>query len=74
MTDTLPPIPSATPTAAADDADVWPASGPAKGFRVRLPIAVAALVVVGLVGAAGGAALKKSSGPTTQAGAISNNR
>ena len=70
MTDTPPPVPSASPTPSGDDPDAWPASGPARGLRVRLPIAIAALVVVGLVGAAGGAAMKKSSSSATQSGAI----
>jgi hypothetical protein len=70
--DTLPPVP---PASAASDGtgDVWPSSGPAKGFRVRLPIAIASLVVVALAGAAAGASLKHtSSTSTTQAGAVTN--
>src|SRR5581483_6315126 len=76
--DTLPPVPpaSGTPAApaapAADDGELWPSSGPAKGFRVRLPIAIVALVVVALAGAAAGASLKKTTSTTTQAGAIAN--
>jgi len=70
--DTLPPVPPASASASPDDGDLWPSSGPAKGFRVRLPIAVAALVVVALGGAAAGASLKKTPSTTTQAGAIGN--
>jgi hypothetical protein len=69
--DTLPPVPAA-PAPGADDGELWPSSGPAKGFRVRLPIAIASLVVVALAGAAAGASLKHSPSTTTQAGAISN--
>jgi hypothetical protein len=69
--DTLPPVPPASGSP-ADDADLWPSSGPGKGFRVRLPIAIASLVVVALAGAAAGASLKHTSSTTTQAGAISN--
>ena len=70
--DTLPPVPPASAPASADDGDLWPSSGPAKGFRVRLPIAIAALAVVALAGAAAGASLKKTTSTTTQAGAIGN--
>ena len=73
--DTLPPAPAPAAAGADDAGEAWPSSGPAKGFRVRLPIAIAALVVFGLVGAAGGAAMKKtSSSTTTQSGAIAGNR
>ena len=75
--DTLPPVPPASASAARtpdDNSELWPSSGPAKGFRVRLPIAIAALVVVALAGAAAGASLKKNPSTTSQAGAISNNR
>ncbi|HEV7864147.1 MAG TPA: hypothetical protein VGR20_15660, partial [Acidimicrobiia bacterium] len=72
--DTLPPVPAPSAAGGDDDAsELWPSSGPAKGLRIRLPIAIAALVVFGLVGAAGGAAMKHTSS-TTQAGAIGNNR
>src|SRR5882724_634673 len=72
--DTLSPTPAPSAAGGDDAGEAWPTSGPAKGFRVRLPIAIAALVVFGLVGAAGGAAMKKTSTTTTQAGAIANNR
>ena len=75
--DMLPPAPPASPSGAAapaGDGELWPSSGPAKGFRVRLPIAIALLVVVALAGAAAGAGLKKTPSTTSQAGAISNNR
>src|SRR2546422_4057479 len=74
--DTLPPVPPAPSAAPAgdDNSELWPSSGPAKGFRVRLPIAIAAVVVVALAGAAAGASLKKTPSTTSQAGAISNNR
>src|SRR2546427_4050156 len=74
--DTLPPVPPAPSAAPAgdDSSELWPSSGPAKGFRVRLPIAIAAVVVVALAGAAAGASLKKTPSTTSQAGAISNNR
>ena len=77
--ETLPPIP--TPSgggvgaAEADTGDVWPTAGPAKGLRVRLPIAIACLAVVALAGAAAGAALKKPSSTTAvQAGAVGRDR
>src|SRR5581483_1044365 len=71
--DTLPAVPPTPASGAADDGELWPSSGPAKGFRVRLPIAIASLVVVALAGAAAGASLKHSSSSTsTQAGAIAN--
>jgi hypothetical protein len=72
-TDTLPPVPSGDETGRGDEA--WPAAGPAKGLRVRLPIAIACLAVVGFGGAAAGAALKKPSSTTTvQSGAVRGNR
>ena len=68
--DTLPPIPTSPEATAGNEPDeLWPTNGPAKGLRVRLPIAIVALAVVGLVGVAGGASLKKSSS-TTQGGAL----
>src|SRR5205823_1502917 len=74
--DTLPPAPSGSPSsvpAGGAGGELWPTSGPAKGFRVRLPVAVAAAVVIALAGAAAGASLKKgSSSSSTQAGAIAN--
>ena len=78
--DTLPPVePSLSgggAGAAEDDGgDLWPTAGPAKGLRIRLPIAIAALAVMALVGAAAGASLKKSSSATAvQAGAVGGNR
>jgi len=70
--DTLPPVPAGDENAADD---VWPATGPAKGLRVRLPIAVACLAVVAFAGAAAGAALKKPAAATTvQSGAVRGNR
>ncbi len=74
--DTLPPIetPEGGAGAAGDGAgDVWPTNGPAKGLRVRLPVAVASLAVVALVGAAAGAALKPSSSTSVQARATFGN-
>jgi hypothetical protein len=73
--DTLDPIPTAGDPSADDAGDVWPTAGPAQGLRVRLPIAIACLAVVGLAGAAGGAALKKPASSTAlQAGAVGGNR
>ncbi len=73
--DTLDPIPSAGDPTVDDAGDVWPTAGPAKGLRVRIPVAIACLAVVGLAGAAGGAALKKPSSSTAvQAGAVGGNR
>jgi hypothetical protein len=67
---------TADPAAAASSPadDVWPAAGPAKGLRVRLPIAVAALAVVAFGGVAAGAALKKTPAATVQAGAVGGSR
>jgi len=77
--ETLPPIPTSSGggvgAAGADASDAWPTAGPAKGLRIRLPIAIACLAVVALAGAAAGATLKKpSSTSTVQAGAIGRNR
>jgi len=77
--ETLPPIPQSSGggvgAAEADGGDAWPTAGPAKGLRIRLPIAIACLAVVALAGAAAGATLKKpSSTSTVQAGAIGRNR
>ena len=77
--ETLPPIPTSSGggvgAAGADGSDAWPTAGPAKGLRIRLPIAIACLAVVALAGAAAGATLKKpSSNSTVQAGAIGRNR
>ena len=72
--DTLDPIPTADDPR-ADAGDAWPSGGPTKGLRVRIPVAIACLAVVGLAGAAGGAALKKPSSSTAvQAGAVGGNR
>ena len=73
--DTLDPTPSSGDDTSGDAGDVWPTAGPARGLRVRLPVAIACLAVVGLAGAAGGAALKKPSSTTVaQAGAVGGNR
>jgi hypothetical protein len=67
--DTLPP------EANGDTDEPWPTAGPAKGLRIRLPIAIACLAVVALAGAAAGASLKKPSSTTAvQAGAVGRNR
>jgi hypothetical protein len=76
--ETLPPIPSSSGggvgAAEPDAGDPWPSAGPAKGLRIRLPIAIACLAVVALAGAAAGAALKKPSSTTAvQAGAVGGN-
>ena len=78
-TDTLPPLPpdpaassGASSGPAADEQ--WPAAGPSKGMRIRLPIAIAALVVVAFGGVAAGATLKKTPAITTQAGSVRGNR
>ena len=69
------PLETLPPEASGDSDELWPTAGPAKGLRVRLPIAVACLAVVALAGAAAGATLKKpSSNSTVQAGAIGRNR
>lgn len=65
--DTLPPASDAEAGAGADE--LWPTNGPAKGLRVRLPIAIVALAVVGFVGVAAGASLKEPSS-STQNGAV----
>ena len=57
-----------------ENEDEWPTAGPAKGLRVRLPIAVAALAVVAFGGVAAGATLKKAPEPTVQAGSVGGNR
>ena len=58
-----------------DNEDVWPTAGPAKGLRVRLPIAVATLAIVAFGGVAAGATLKKAApASTVQAGTIGGNR
>lgn len=63
------------PTETHEKDDVWPTAGPAKGLRVRVPIAIASLAVMALVGAAAGAALKKAPASTAvQAGAVGGNR
>jgi hypothetical protein len=79
--ETLPPVDPSFPSggggrAAVDDTgDLWPTAGPAKGLRIRLPIAIAALAVMALAGAAAGASLKKSPASTAvQAGAVGGNR
>jgi hypothetical protein len=77
--ETLPSTPESSGggvgAAEADAGDAWPTAGPAKGLRIRLPIAIACLAVVALAGAAAGATLKKpSSTSTVQAGAIGRNR
>jgi hypothetical protein len=77
--ETLPPIPKSSGggvgAAEADAGDAWPTAGPAKGLRIRLPIAIACLAVVALAGAAAGATLKKpASNSTVQAGAIGRNQ
>jgi hypothetical protein len=53
-----------------ENEDVWPTAGPAKGLRVRLPIAVAALAVVAFGGVAAGATLKKAPESTVQTGSV----
>jgi hypothetical protein len=63
-----------SPTESEHD-DAWPAAGPSKGLRIRLPIAVAALAVVAFGGVAAGAALKKpASNTVAQSGAVRGNR
>lgn len=53
--------PSGPPPELAEKLDEkWAADGPAKGIRVRVPIAVAVLAVVALLGVFGGAQLKSS--------------
>jgi len=69
------PLETLPPEASGDSDELWPTAGPAKGLRIRLPIAIACLAVVALAGAAAGATLKKpSSNSTVQAGAIGRNR
>jgi hypothetical protein len=55
------------PNIPSDIDDKWKEDGPAKGVRVRLPIAFAVIAVVALVGIWGGAQLKsnKASASTT---------
>jgi hypothetical protein len=47
----------------------WPASGPRRGLRVRLPAAVLALVATALLGVAGGARLRGADPATGATGA-----
>jgi hypothetical protein len=69
------PLETLPPEASGDSDELWPTAGPAKGLRIRLPIAIACLAVVALAGAAAGATLKKPpSNSTVQAGAIGRNR
>ena len=49
--------------------EAWSTSGPAKGLRLRLPVAAAVLVAVALLGVAGGASLEHSSSTTAVAAA-----
>ena len=77
--ETLPPISNSSGggvgSAEADTGDLWPTAGPAKGLRIRLPVAVACLAVCALAGAAAGAALKKPEATTAvQAGGIAGGR
>ena len=79
MNNDLPPVPNSSGggvgAAEADAGDLWPTAGPAKGLRVRLPVAIACAAVVALAGAAAGAALKKPAAATAvQAGGIGGNR
>src|SRR5690348_14270276 len=74
--ETLPPVPPSSgpaPAGGEPAGDAWPASGPAKGFRIKLPVAIVAAVVIGLAGAAAGASLKKTpASSTSQSGAVAN--
>lgn len=70
-------VPSRSPSSGSDvgaayseSDELWPTNGPAKGLRVRLPLAIGALAVVALVGVAAGAALKNPSSTSTQGGAV----
>ena len=77
--ETLPPVANSSGggvgSAEADTGDLWPTAGPAKGLRIRLPVAIACLAVCALAGAAAGAALKKPAAATAvQAGGLGGNR
>jgi hypothetical protein len=52
-----------------DGDDAWPVAGPRSGIRVPVPVAALSLVVVALLGAAGGARLKgTAAAPSAAAG------
>ena len=61
----LPGQPPSGPPSHPDE--TWAASGPAKGIRVRLPLAIAVLAVVAMLGIFGGAQLKSSNASATVA-------
>ena len=63
-----PNLPSEPPTGAPPNLDeTWAAGGAAKGIRVRLPLAIAVLAVVAMLGIFGGAQLKSSNASATVA-------
>lgn len=69
---TEPNLPLEPPTGPPPELDAkldesWAPDGPAKGIRVRVPIAVAVLAVVALLGVFGGAQLKSSNASATVA-------
>ena len=61
-----PNLPSQPPTGPPPDlSEKWATEGPVKGIRVRLPLAIAVLAVVALLGIFGGAQLKSSNASAT---------
>ena len=57
--------PAGPPPTLPDLGENWAADGPAKGIRVRLPLAIAVVAVVALLGIFGGAQLKSDNASAT---------
>ncbi|MHB8262701.1 MAG: hypothetical protein ACYDGY_02990 [Acidimicrobiales bacterium] len=54
-----------------EEDDEWPTHGPSKGIRIRLPAAILLVLLIGLGGIWGGAALQRSQGATSATSAAS---